>query len=181
MITPDWARLMAAYNAEMNRRLYAAADRLTPVQRQEDRGAFFGSVQGTLSHLLWGDRTWMHRFDGWEQPEGGIRTSPGLFPDWEALKRARAETDAGIEAWTARLDPAWLRGSVTWFSGAMGREVTRPAWVLAVHFFNHQTHHRGQVHALLTGFGERTGDTDLPFILDLEALGLAREWRAEPG
>jgi uncharacterized damage-inducible protein DinB len=38
------------------------------------------------------------------------------------------------------------------------------------HFFNHQTHHRGQVHALLTGFGEQTGDTDLPFVLDLDAI-----------
>lgn len=172
MITLEWARLMAAYNSEMNRRLCAAADGLTPAQRTEDRGAFFGSVQGTLSHLLWGDRTWMHRFDGWEKPEGGIRTSPGLYPDWDALKAARAETDAGIEDWAARLDPTWLHGHVTWFSGAIGREVTRPAWVLVAHFFNHQTHHRGQAHALLTGLGVPTGDTDLPFILDLGALGL---------
>ena len=51
--------------------------------------------------------------------------------------------------------------------------MSKPNWVLATHFFNHQTHHRGQVHALLTGFGLKTGDTDLPFILDLDALGLA--------
>ena len=172
MITTDWVRLMAAYNAEMNRRLYAAADGLAPAQRQEDRGAFFGSVHGTLSHLLWGDRTWMHRFDGWEKPEGGIKTSPGLFPDWQALKAARAETDAAIEAWAARVDPAWLRGSVSWFSAAMGCDMTRPTWVLVTHFFNHQTHHRGQAHALLTALGAATGDTDLPFILDLGALGL---------
>jgi uncharacterized damage-inducible protein DinB len=50
--------------------------------------------------------------------------------------------------------------------------MTRPRWVVVTHLFNHQTHHRGQVHALLTGFGEKTGDTDLPFILDLPALGL---------
>lgn len=168
MITPEWVRLMAAYNAEMNRRLYAAADRLAPAQRGADRGAFFGSVQGTLNHLLWGDRTWMHRFDGWEKPEGGIRTSPGLVADWDALKAARAETDAGIEAWAARVDPDWLAGRITWFSGAMGRELSRPSWILVTHFFNHQTHHRGQAHALLTGFGETTGDTDLPFILPLD-------------
>ena len=118
MITPDWVRLMAAYNAEMNRRLYAAADRLTPDQRTEDRGAFFGSVQGTLSHLLWGDRFWMHRFDGWEKPPGGIAASPTLYADWEALKRERAETDAGIEGWASRVDPAWLTGSLSWFSAA---------------------------------------------------------------
>ena len=81
MITPDWVRLMAAYNAEMNRRIYAAADRLTPAQRTEDRGAFFGSVHATLSHLLWGDRFWMYRFDSWEKPPGGIRESVDLHPD----------------------------------------------------------------------------------------------------
>jgi uncharacterized damage-inducible protein DinB len=168
MITPDWVRLMAAYNAEMNRRLYAAADRLTPDQRTEDRGAFFGSVQGTLSHLLWGDRFWMHRFDGWEKPPGGIAASPTLYADWEALKRERAETDAGIEGWASRVDPAWLAGCLSWFSAAMGRDITRPNAILVTHVFNHQTHHRGQVHALLTGFGEKTGDTDLPFVLPLD-------------
>lgn len=168
MITPEWVRLMAAYNAEMNRRLYEAADRLTPAQQTEHRGAFFGSVQGTLSHLLWGDSTWMHRFDGWEKPPGGIKESPGLHPDWAALKVARGEADARIEAWAARVDAAWLGGSLSWFSGALGRDVTRPTWILVTHFFNHQTHHRGQVHALLTGFGEKTGDTDLPFVLPLD-------------
>jgi len=120
MITPDWVRLMAAYNAEMNRRLYAAADRLTPAHRQEDRGAFFGSVHATLSHLLWADRMWMHRLDGWEKPDGSIEGSTVLFPDWEALTAGRAETDAAIEAWAARLEPASLAGSLTWFSGAAG-------------------------------------------------------------
>ena len=168
MITPDWVRLMAAYNAEMNRRIYAAADRLASDQRTEDRGAFFGSVQGTLSHLLWGNRFWMHRFDGWEKPPGGIAASPALYTDWDAQQLARAEVDAGIETWASRVDAAWLAGSLSWFSAAMGRDITRPTAILVTHFFNHQTHHRGQVHALLTGFGEKTGDTDLPFVLPLD-------------
>jgi uncharacterized damage-inducible protein DinB len=166
MIQPSWCAMMAAYNAEMNRRLYAAADRLTPAQRCESRGAFFGSVQGTLSHLLWGDTIWMHRFDGWEKPAGGIRESAGLHADWEGLKADRAAADARIEAWAGRIDPAWLAGTTRWFSGATGREMTRPNAVLVTHFFNHQTHHRGQAHALLTAFGQATGDTDLPVVLD---------------
>jgi uncharacterized damage-inducible protein DinB len=170
MITPAWVRVMAAYNAEMNRRLYTAADGLTPAQRNEDRGAFFGSIHGTLSHLLWGDSTWMHRFAGWPRPEGGIAGSPRLFADWEALKAARGDADARIEAWAAQLDPAWLAGTLRWVSAAANREMTQPASLLVTHFFNHQTHHRGQVHALLTGFGARTGDTDLPFILDPAVL-----------
>jgi uncharacterized damage-inducible protein DinB len=172
VITRDWVRLMAAYNSEMNRRLYAAAETLTPAQRQQDRGAFFGSLHGTLSHLLWGDSTWMHRFAGWPKPEGGIKESPRLFGDWGDLRARRVAADAGIEAWAAGVEPAWLAGSLAWFSGALGREVSRPTWTLVTHFFNHQTHHRGQAHALLTGFGASTADTDLPFILDLQALGL---------
>ena len=172
MITPDWVRLMAAYNAEMNRRLYAAADRLTPAQRSEDRGAFFGSILGTLAHLVWGDRIWMHRFDGWEKPEGGLGAATGQAADWDAMKAARPGIDAGIEAWAQRVTPDWLAGDLVWFSGALGREMTMRKSVLVTHFFNHQTHHRGQVHALLTAFCEKTGDTDLPFILDLGALRL---------
>jgi uncharacterized damage-inducible protein DinB len=168
VITPGWVRLMAAYNGEMNRRLYAAADRLTEAERCEDRGAFFGSIQATLNHLLWGDRMWMSRFDGWEKPAVAIADSPRLHPDWDGLKADRAATDARIADWAGRVDPAWLAGELTWVSSAARQEMTRPVAVLVTHFFNHQTHHRGQAHALLTAFGAETGATDLPFILPFD-------------
>lgn len=168
MISTDHVRLMAAYNAEMNRRLYAAADRLRDDQRRENRGAFFGSIHATLNHLVWGDSVWMGRFAGWDAPKVGIPASVSLHEDWDALKAVRAETDVRIEAWAATVDPAWLSGTLSWYSAAMQRDVTRPTWVLVTHFFNHQTHHRGQAHALITGFGEKTGDTDIPFILPFD-------------
>jgi uncharacterized damage-inducible protein DinB len=165
MITPAWCRAMAAYNAEMNRRLYAAADTLAEAERQRDMGAFFGSIHGTLCHLLWGDRMWMHRFDGWERPTQRIPESPAMIADWVALKAARAADDARIEAWAARLAPADLEGDLIWFSGATGREMTKPRWLCVAHMFNHQTHHRGQAHALLTRLGARVADTDLPWVI----------------
>lgn len=171
MVTLAWVRLMAAYNAEMNRRLYAAADGLAADQLRADRGAFFGSIHGTLSHLMWGDATWTSRFAGWPAPGCGIKDSPGMHPDWARLRAARADLDARIIAWAAAMQPDWPDGTLTWFSGALGREMTRPHWVLVTHFFNHQTHHRGQVHALLTSFGAATGDTDLPFILPEASFG----------
>ncbi len=164
MITPAYARTMAAYNAEMNRRVYAAAGRLDEAARRAERGAFFGSIHATLSHLLWGDRTWMSRFAGWDKPVS-MGGSTALYDDFAALSAARAADDARLEAWAAGLTDAWLAGDLTWFSGAAQRELTRPRALLVVHMFNHQTHHRGQVHAMLTAAGERTGDTDLPFIL----------------
>ena len=65
LVTPAYVRTMAAYNAEMNRRIYEAASRIPDAQRRESRGAFWGSLHGTLCHLLWGDRVWMARFDHW--------------------------------------------------------------------------------------------------------------------
>jgi len=65
MITATYIRTMAAYNAEMNRRLYCAAARLSDAERRQPRGAFWGSIHGTLTHILWGDQQWMSRFDGW--------------------------------------------------------------------------------------------------------------------
>src|SRR5215207_2817319 len=161
MITPAFARTMAAYNADMNSRIYAAAARLGDAERRADRGAFWGSVHGTLSHLIWADQIWMSRFDGWERPSCAIAESDRMIEDFDRLKRTRREADAGIVRWASGLDERWLEGELSWYSGALQRDFTANRGLLVTHFFNHQTHHRGQVHALLTASGERTGDTDL--------------------
>ena len=173
MISPDWCRMMAAYNAEMNCRLYGAADGLDAAARQEDGGAFWGSIQGTLCHLLWGDSTWMSRFDGWEKPPVSMKQSPVMIQDWAELKARRVVADQKIEAWAAGLSTERLAAPLTWHSAIIARDVSMPLWIAVGHFFNHQTHHRGQAHALLTRAGAATGDTDLPWVLDLEKLGLA--------
>lgn len=172
MISPDWCRMMAAYNAEMNRRLYAAADGLNASARQADGGAFWGSIQGTLCHVLWGDTTWMSRFAAWEKPSVGMKQSPVMIMDWAELKSRRVVADGKIEAWAASLTPEGLALPLSWYSAIVARDVSMPCWIAVGHFFNHQTHHRGQAHALLTRAGAATGDTDLPWVLDLPALGL---------
>lgn len=161
MVTPAYCVAMAAYGVAMNRDLYAAADALGEEGRRADRGAFWRSVHGTLSHLAWADAMWMNRFDGWERPATPLAESDRHVEDWAALRAIREEQDARIAAWAARVDPAWLAGDLTWFSGALGREATRPVGLLVAHLFNHQTHHRGQVHAMLTAAGARPGPTDL--------------------
>ena len=165
MITPAYVRTMAAYNAEMNRRLYAAAGRLSDGERRLSRGAFWGSIHGTLTHILWGDRQWMSRFDNWPKPETPIKQSAQMIGDFAELAAAREAADAGIAGWAGKVDDAWLGDDMVWFSGAAGREVRRPKRLLVSHFFNHQTHHRGQAHALLTAAGQETGDTDLFLII----------------
>jgi uncharacterized damage-inducible protein DinB len=161
-----YVQRMARYNRWQNANLYGAADALSDEERRRERGAFFGSIHQTLSHLMWGDRIWMSRFAGTPRPQGGIPESIALYPDWDALKRERTAFDNVIADWADRLDPAWLAGDLTWFSGAAKRELTRPAAMLVAHFFNHQTHHRGQVHCLLTQAGVKPADTDLMLMPD---------------
>ena len=161
MITPPYVRTMAAYNSEMNRRLYAAAERLGEERRRASQGAFWGSLHGTLGHILWGDFQWMSRFDGWQRPETAIKQSDHFVEDWAELRSRREKADADIERWAGKVDDAWLGADMSWFSGAANRQVTAPKRLLVTHFFNHQTHHRGQAHALITMAGEKTDDTDL--------------------
>ena len=166
MITAAYVRTMAAYNSEMNRRIYAAAARLPDAARREPGGAFWGSIHATLCHLLWADRMWMHRFDGWDKPAQSLRDSGGTELDFDTLSAERAALDHGIEAWAATLGENWIAGRLTWFSGAAQRDISAGRAMLLVHMFNHQTHHRGQVHALLTRAGETTGDTDLWLVVE---------------
>ena len=161
MITPAYVRTMAAYNAEMNRRLYGAANRLGDAERRRDRGAFWHSLHGTLVHILWGDGQWMSRFDNWPRPTTPIKESDRFLEDWSALCAARERADADISRWAGKVDDAWLDQDLVWFSGAAQREIHAPKRLLVTHFFNHQTHHRGQAHALITAAGEKTDDTDL--------------------
>ena len=166
MIDGAYVQRMARYNRWQTENLYGVADRLPDEERRRERGAFFGSIQQTLSHLLWADRIWMSRFSDVPKPAGGIAESTGLYPDWDALKRERAAFDRTIIGWADGVDETWLAADYVYHSGATNRQWRRPRWVLVTHMFNHQTHHRGQVHCMLTQAGTRPADTDLPFMPD---------------
>ncbi len=94
-------------------------------------------------------------------PAGAIADSTALVEDWPTMKRERVKLDTNIVQWADTLAPSALAGDMTFYSVAGGRELTRPRWMLVTHFFNHQTHHRGQVHCLMTQAGVRPDDTDL--------------------
>ncbi len=164
MISPEYAQMMARYNRWQNTSIFTAASGLDDAARRLDRGAFFKSIHGTLSHLFWGDTIWMSRFDGWDAPSKNIPDSTEFAPDWDAFCKARAVADQRIIDWAAKLASADFIGDLTWYSGAMKREFSRPRALLIMQLFNHQTHHRGQTHAMLTAAGARPDDTDLPFM-----------------
>jgi uncharacterized damage-inducible protein DinB len=161
LVSTGYVQTMARYNAEMNRRIFAAAARLTDQERRAQRGAFWGSIHGTLCHLLWGDQMWMSRFDGWTKPSIALKDSSNLIGSFDELREVRTKADAEISEWAARVQESWLQADQSWFSAAAEREMRASRGVLVAHFFNHQTHHRGQAHAMITAAGQQTGDTDL--------------------
>ena len=164
MIDKAFVQKMALYNEWQNKNIYGSAEHLSDEAKKRQCGAFFGSIHGTLNHLLWGDQIWMWRFANTPKPAAGIKESTTTYQNWDDLKREREAFDLVIIDWAAKLDPKWLEGDLTYYSSAAGKELSLPKWLLVTHMFNHQTHHRGQIHCMLTQNGERPGDTDLPFL-----------------
>jgi uncharacterized damage-inducible protein DinB len=158
-------RLLAAYNRSMNQQLYAVCAKLPDVERRRDRQVFFHSIHGTLNHLLLVDRLWFGSFVG--KPVSFVALDQELYAGFDELRRERDVTDTRICEWAGRLRGAELTAPFT--SG--GRQPGYPLWVVVTHFFNHQTHHRGQLTALLSQQGLDYGVTDLPWVPSvLEAI-----------
>ena len=138
---------MAEYNRVANRLLYDAVATLAPSEYAKPRPAFFGSIRGALNHLLVGDRIWLDRFEGREAPSTDLDAIP--YPAFEDLRAARAREDDRIDGMAKGLTAAFLNGDIVYVNN-QGRDITDPAVVCVAHFFNHQTHHRGQIHDMLS-------------------------------
>ncbi len=162
--------MFAAYNRWANDRLYKAAARLPDTDYRADRGAFFGSLHGTLNHILVGDRVWMRRFTR-EGPQP-TRLDEILFDTLPALAAARRDEDARIIAWVDGLSEADFSGTFSYRTLTRPTEITQPLAPALAHFFNHQTHHRGQAHTLLTIAGGRDAAPELDLIYFQRETGI---------
>jgi uncharacterized damage-inducible protein DinB len=159
MISLEHARTMDRYNRWMNGRLYDCAARLPDAERKRDAGAFFKSIHGTLNHLLLGDRIWLGRFTGRSFAVKSLGQE--LYADFAELRTQRKVTDAAITAWIATLGEHDLSRDLSYRSISNPQDKRHPVWLAITHFFNHQTHHRGQVTTLLMQAGIDPGATDL--------------------
>lgn len=155
-------RTFARYNRWANGRLYAAVASLPDADYRADRGAFFRSLHGTLNHVLVGDRIWMRRMTG-EGPAPS-RLDEILFEDLAGLHEARAAEDERIVAFVDGLADARIMAGLT-YQNTSGKSFTQPLAQILAHFFNHQTHHRGQAHTILTSLGHDAPELDLIFFL----------------
>ena len=158
----SYANTMARYNQWMNGGLYSAAETLTPEQRRSECGLFFGSIYNTLNHLLVCDLMWLARFKN--EPVTVKSLTQELFGDYAQLRHAREQTDKDIIAWAQNLALSPPPERLNYVSLSSNTERNVDFAQAIVHFFNHQTHHRGQVTAALSQKGVDCGVTDLIFM-----------------
>ena len=140
-------QMLARYNRMANERLYEKCAQLDPEEYRRQRQGSFGSIHALLNHILLGDRIWMSRFQG-----GGATTpvlSTVLFENFSELHAARKDFDIQIEAFFASAGPELLNSSIT-YTNSKGQQYRDEVAVAVGHMFNHQTHHRGQVHVMLS-------------------------------
>ena len=142
----------AAYNLWANARLYEAALALSDADYRRNCGAFFKSMHGTLNHLLLTDRLWLKRLTG--EGEHPDRLNAIIFEDRRALALARADEDDRIVRYTGSLDDASIDGTLT-YATTSGKPFEQRRRDILAHLFNHQTHHRGQAHTILSICTER--------------------------
>jgi uncharacterized damage-inducible protein DinB len=166
MLITDHYALLARYNQWMNQKLYAVCAGIPDVGRKKDLGAFFGSVHGTLNHLLFGDTVWMARFTGTAGPTEIIAE---MHADFGALRKEQAAMDRRILDWAGSLTPEWLAAPLRFTSNVDRKTRVMPAWTLVAHLFNHQTHHRGQLTTLIKQLGRDPGITDIPWLPEFES------------
>ncbi len=166
MITPAYVHSMARYGAWQNGQLKDSCAGLSDADLRAERGAFFGSLFATMNHVLWADMIWLSRFapDQVAPPAIAAADNTTLTPDFAAWAEARAEMDARAIEWSGTVTQDMLDGPLAWYSGTIEQDLERPFAICVTHFFNHQTHHRGQMHQMLSELGAPTPVSDLIFM-----------------
>lgn len=165
MIDKGYFLMMARYNTWQNKQIIDVVKVMDEEVLYVDHMAFFGSIMATLNHIMWGDQLWMNRWcadvdapvedvPDWAR----VTDTPG---DWQA---ERFRLDGRMRIWAQTLSNVDLAGPLTWRSTLLDKDFTQPKALCIIHMFNHQTHHRGQVHAILTASGHAAPTTDLVFM-----------------
>ena len=163
---PNQFRMFAAYNEWANRLLYQEVAKLSDAEFRADKGAFFGSLRGTLNHILVADRIWQKRFTGTGDAPTALDTI--LHDDFAGLQAARWAEDDRIITWVAGLGEADLEADIVYTPLTNPTVITHRLRSALFHVFNHQTHHRGQCHMILTALGKPGPVLDLIYFLRTE-------------
>ncbi len=157
---------MTRYNRWMNERLMQTCSQLSDAERKRDCGAPFGSIHGLWNHLLVCDRLWLARFAATPMPYS--RLDEEICATWDELREQRAFTDDAIDAFVASLSEERLDSTLHFVSLSNPQPRQLPLWVAVQHLFNHQTHHRGRITALMEQGSLDCGVTDLAAMPEME-------------
>lgn len=166
MITEHY-RAMAGYNHWMNRKLYEVCAGLSDEQRKRDLGAYFRSIHGTLNHILLADRVWMGRFT--DTPTAFKSLDQVLYSDFERLIAEREKEDQRIIIWVNSLNDSDPGNELRYTGMTSPQARNYPLWFALSHFFNHQTHHRGQITTMIKQLGIDPGVTDLIMLPEFQS------------
>lgn len=177
-MTPQSLSVLAHYNRWMNQRLYEAAETLPELEITKDRHAFFGSIFHTLTHIAVADTIWLHRFAQHPDSASSLRGILSGFPAPSSLRQQISDSFAGLKVyreamdsiimdWAGALTTAQLSSNFT-YKNMAGQSASKQFGLVVLHFFNHQTHHRGQVSTLLFQAGVDVGVTDLLAVIPNE-------------
>lgn len=156
-------RTLARYNRIANERLYESCARISDDEYRRQRAGSFGSIHALLNHGLLADRIWMSRFSG-----GGKTTPPlntVLFEDFAALRSAREQDDLAMEEFFQNVTESFLTTKLS-YTNSKGIHYEEAPIPGVLHMFNHQTHHRGQVHVMLSQCGVQPPSLDMHRILN---------------
>lgn len=165
MISKEYVLTMARYNAWQNKQIMDIFKVMDEAALHVDHKAFFRTIMGTLNHVLWADALWMNRWcDAVPAPEptndAGVSLTDSLG-EWQVQ---RFRMDGRIRIWAEGLSNIELAEKLRWRSLSLNREFLQPKALCIMHMFNHQTHHRGQVHAMLTASGQDAPVSDIVFM-----------------
>lgn len=164
MATQAYFTLLADYNAWANARLYDAAAEFSDTDYRKDMGAFFGSLHNTLNHILVGDRIWFQRVEG--AGDAPRTLDAVLFENFADLRTAREAEDVRIKSVITKLSDAAIAGTFDYTNLRTGDHFTdQPLAPTLAHIFNHQTHHRGQAHTLLSQLGRNPPELDILYFI----------------
>ncbi|MDX2150818.1 MAG: DinB family protein [Bryobacteraceae bacterium] len=167
MSLAEHLRELARYNTVANRRLLEACAGLAPEEYRRERFGSFGSIERTLNHIMIGDLIWLARFAGEPLPLTDLGAI--LYDPFEAFRAARAELDVRMESVYSKFTDECLMANFPYVT-TTGLKMEQPLRVLATHLLNHATHHRGQVHTMLSHAGVKAPSLDMHYILDAEVL-----------
>ncbi|MGK7918387.1 MAG: DinB family protein [Trichodesmium sp.] len=162
MNTVNYCQRLSQYNYWMNEKIYQVCESIPDTVRRENKGAFFDSIHGTLNHILLADKLWLSRFQNYIFEFESLRQE--LIAEFYLLWQERQKTDQEIQDYIQSLTEEKLSESLTFISRSQKRECKFPLWHALLHFFYHQTHHRGQLTTLISQSNKDFGVTALLFL-----------------